>query len=307
VLQYHILMEMLKGRGKIYAASISPPTSDFGTGAATITFFRHIDAENVMHAINTGTLRAPAEDPRLERSIDEGGIGLETTYVEEEQPALEWRQRSPATPRANEGILVDLDDDDTPTPTTTPSSGSHSSVATAITTHTSPRTPRPSPRLRGDSSLLPGVASSSYGRSISASASINGTGKLRACWNRVRVAEPRLRHQNMRRSRGRLQMPSRVIHVSGPAADVNDVALERFFSSKFRYNLDCVVFHGIDSDDGFAEYEFRFACWKNQVRLSLFPPPPHTHSRAGCYSPSDSLFPIACLCSIGSMEGSNHR
>jgi hypothetical protein len=249
-------MEMLKGRGKIYTVSINPPTSRFETGAATITFFRHIDAENVMHAINTGTLRPPAEDPVIERSTDDGGTGLDITYAEvaEEQPSLEWRQRSPVTPRCREGILIDFEDNDTPA--SAYSSRSYTNVATTITTGTSPGTPPTSRSNSGRLSVRP-----SYGRLVD--------GKLHACWNRVRVAEPQLRHQNMRCSGGRLQMPSRVIHVSGPAAEVNDVALERFFSSKFRYNLDRIVSHGMDLNDGFAEYEFRFACWKNQVRPPL--------------------------------------
>jgi hypothetical protein len=89
-------------------------------------------------------------------------------------------------------------------------------------------------------------------------------GHLRASWNRVRVAEPQLRYDNMPRRRGRLDVPSRVLHVRGPAADVNPDSLEVFFSSNFRYHIDRVVCHGID-DEGQAEYEYRFACWKNQV------------------------------------------
>ncbi|KAJ8119466.1 hypothetical protein ONZ43_g3585 [Nemania bipapillata] len=59
---YSGLMDLLKGRGKILATYINEAVEEHRTSAATITFFRHTDAANVMQAINDGTLRAPHED-----------------------------------------------------------------------------------------------------------------------------------------------------------------------------------------------------------------------------------------------------
>lgn len=55
---YSNLLDLLNGRGKILATSIAAP-SDFHGAAATVTFFRHVDAKNTMQAINSGILRAP--------------------------------------------------------------------------------------------------------------------------------------------------------------------------------------------------------------------------------------------------------
>ncbi|KAI0095812.1 hypothetical protein GGR51DRAFT_567631 [Nemania sp. FL0031] len=57
---YRSLMNLLEGRGKIRATNmIQDNNKGFRTTAATITFFRHVDAENTMFAINAGILRAP--------------------------------------------------------------------------------------------------------------------------------------------------------------------------------------------------------------------------------------------------------
>ncbi|KAI0872080.1 hypothetical protein GGS24DRAFT_503117 [Hypoxylon argillaceum] len=57
---YSNLLDLLNGRGKILATSIAAP-SDFHGAAATVTFFRHVDAKNTMQAINSGILRAPLD------------------------------------------------------------------------------------------------------------------------------------------------------------------------------------------------------------------------------------------------------
>ncbi|KAI3323407.1 hypothetical protein HD806DRAFT_522588 [Xylariaceae sp. AK1471] len=204
---YYDLMDLLKGRGKIFAASIAERSAAFQTAAATITFFRHVDAENVLKAINCRNLRtlAGSDDSAITVGDHKG-----------HQPQPEWRQRNPIAPGCKEGILITLADED------------NASI--------SPFHPK-------------------------------SDGRLRARWNRVRVAEPQLRRENVRLHQGHLQLPSRVIHVCGPPAVVNPGSLEVFFSSKFRYDLDRTIYHGV-RDDGSVEYEYRFACWKNQAEFA---------------------------------------
>jgi RNA recognition motif-containing protein len=190
---YYDLMDLLKGRGKIFAASIAEQNSAFPTAAATITFFRHIDAKNVLKAINDGTLhiRAGSEDSAITVDDHDGNRSFP-----------EWRCGSPNAPGCKEGILITLADED----------------------DTSFSTFRPKSK-----------------------------GRLQACWNRVRVAEGPQHRQH-----------SRVIYVRGSAAAVNPGSLQSFFSSKFRYCMERIIYHGIHSDDS-VEYEYRFSCWKNQV------------------------------------------
>ncbi|KAJ8130065.1 hypothetical protein O1611_g3564 [Lasiodiplodia mahajangana] len=92
--------------------------------------------------------------------------------------------------------------------------------------------------------------------------------KLRACWNRVRVAEWKPLYFNpMPQHLGFQQLPSRVIRVRGPANEVKPASLQVYFKSRFRYNLDRIVFRGTKYDR--EEYEYRFASWKNQAEFAV--------------------------------------
>ncbi|KAI1431582.1 hypothetical protein GGR50DRAFT_678786 [Xylaria sp. CBS 124048] len=216
---YHGLMDLLAGRGKILATNIVHATSHFQTAAAAITFFRHKDAENVMRAINDGTLRASTDRPVIEdraRNTDDSDAYLNNKNWNDYGCSLHSPRRG-LTP-------IDLDTEQTSSTADIPSE-----IA-----------PREAPKRR-----------------------------LSARWNRVRVAEPKIRCRNARNRFGHSRLPCRVVHVSGRKEDVNPESLEAYFSSKFRYHLDRVICHGGQNDD-LIEYEYRFASWRNQVRFFFF-------------------------------------
>ncbi|KAI2635413.1 hypothetical protein GGS21DRAFT_515730 [Xylaria nigripes] len=211
---YYSLMDLLKGRGKIFATNITEAKSQYLTAAATITFFRHIDAENAMRAMNDGTLSAP---------VGKVGTKVSTGNTDRSDISADGNnQGNSSGGQCKETTLIDLDIKET-SPTST--------VLSKVTSSHQPE------------------------------------GQLLARWNRVRVAEPKLRRGSMQNFNGRPQFPSRVIHVCGRVADVNPDSLEAYFSSKFRYNLDRIIYHGIQ-EDGLDHYEYRFACWKNQAEFA---------------------------------------
>ncbi|KAI0384788.1 hypothetical protein F5Y04DRAFT_293090 [Hypomontagnella monticulosa] len=85
----------------------------------------------------------------------------------------------------------------------------------------------------------------------------------RVFWNRNKVAEEE-----------GLSAASRVLIIAGDADVVNADYLDRFFSSKFVYELDEVIDHGtVDSESGpIARLEYRFGSWRSQAafaRLAL--------------------------------------
>ncbi|KAI1124936.1 hypothetical protein F5Y10DRAFT_248147 [Nemania abortiva] len=88
--------------------------------------------------------------------------------------------------------------------------------------------------------------------------------RLRACWNRVRVAEWTPLHDN---GSGFSKLPSRVIRVRGLPEVVGPASMKVFFDENFRYNLDRVLYRG--TTKGLEEYEYRFACWKNQAEFAI--------------------------------------
>ncbi|KAI1823646.1 hypothetical protein F4861DRAFT_312887 [Xylaria intraflava] len=209
--KYHELMDMLLGRGKILASNIMETKSYHRSGAVTITFFRHVDAENVKRAINDGTLRVPVVQAVTEGNADGSADGNV--------------QGDSLGTRDGELTLTDLRVEQT------------ASTSTAITVATSAN--------------QPGLRLSAY-------------------WNRIRVAERKfvvVMEVKNQKSGSIFRLPSRVIHVKGKTEDVNPDSLQAFFSSKLRYGLDRVIYHGVQ-DDGLAEYEYRFACWRNQAEFA---------------------------------------
>ncbi|KAI1372029.1 hypothetical protein F4677DRAFT_463626 [Hypoxylon crocopeplum] len=81
---------------------------------------------------------------------------------------------------------------------------------------------------------------------------------LSAIWNRNRVAET---------DEG---WNSRVLLIAGNVEVVNPTYLERFFRSKFVYDIDRVIDHGVVPGPGgpIARLEYRFACWRGQAVLA---------------------------------------
>ncbi|KAI1113654.1 hypothetical protein F5Y14DRAFT_417397 [Nemania sp. NC0429] len=214
---YSDLMDLLKGRGRILAASINDAPSRFRTAAATVTFFRHIDAENVMRAMNDGTLRAPlwktATARLCTRHVGSFMVAVASNVHDDLLVAPEYGEQPT-------GTLIEVEQ------------------------------PAETTNQQAD------------------------TIKIHACWNRVRVAERELRlgHVRERRQhRGCPQVPSRVIRVRGLPEWVEPASLEAYFNSKFRYDLDRVLYRGM-TEHGLAEYEYRFACWKSQVPTLPFSP-----------------------------------
>lgn len=212
---YSDLMDLLKGRGRIFATSINDAPSRFRTAAAAVTFFRHIDAENVMRAMNDGTLRVPLVSQATTRRSTRHAGGLIISAPSDDQDDML------VVPEGEKPALID--------------------VETAETT----------------------------GRPKSPSNQQSDGVKVHAIWNRVRVAERELRRGHLREHRqyhGPPQLPSRVIRVRGLAEYVKPAALEVYFNSRFRYDLDRVIYRGT-TKHGLEEYEYRFACWKNQVPI----------------------------------------
>ncbi|KAI1202084.1 hypothetical protein F5X97DRAFT_345969 [Nemania serpens] len=217
---YSDLMDLLKGSGRILAASINDAPSRFRTAAATITFFRHVDAENVMRAMNDGTLRAPLVSQAPERRCTRhAGALVISTPIDHQDDLL-------VAPECEEPALALID-------------VGHAETAS--------RPKSPSDRQQPESV------------------------RLRASWSRVRVAELELRRGHVRehrRHRGCPQLPSRVIRVRGLPEYVRPASLEVYFNSRFRYDLDRVIYRGT-TKHGLEEYEYRFACWKNQAEFAI--------------------------------------
>ncbi|KAI0914826.1 hypothetical protein F4823DRAFT_571751 [Ustulina deusta] len=202
---YSDLMETLRGRGKILATSITN-NSEFKTAAATITFFRHGDAYNVMRDMNNGNLRL-----QVYRAANGDGA---------QQPVS-----SAAAPGDGQGDLSASDSE---------------SVKTT-------------------------------GTGMSKQDEQSSGIKLRARWNRVRVAETKLKNNKWGRYPGGRLLPSRVLLIRGPKDIVAPTPLQAFFNRLFRYDLDRIIPLGTDKD-GKAEYEYRFGSWKNQVSSLLATP-----------------------------------
>lgn len=220
---YSDLMDMLKGRGKIFAARINDAPSHFRTAAATVTFFRHVDADNVMRAINNGSLRAPLVSQATARRCTRNAGSLIISAASDDQDDML------VLPEGEGPTLIEVESEET--------------------------------------TLIDIEPAETTGKSKSPSNQQSDGVRLRAFWNRVRVAEMELRPGHVREHReyrGCPQGPSRVIRVRGLPEWVEPASLEAYFNTRFRYDLDRVIYRGM-TRDGLAECEYRFACWKNQV------------------------------------------
>ncbi len=83
---------------------------------------------------------------------------------------------------------------------------------------------------------------------------VNGH-RARVVYNRIRTAEDK-------------RLASRVVCIAGPPLLVNESVLQRYFATKFAFQVDEVLDHGIDENDN-ALVEFRFGSFRCQAQAAV--------------------------------------